>query len=183
MTSNGVPYVVVGNDWGAKDATNSFVTALSSYTASTATTLSGNANVVTDVNLASGGSVGSIRFNDSTPRTITVSSGSLSAGGVLMTSLAGNATITGGSLQAVGVGGELVLVQNHPTNVLTISSNIVDNGTSGLTTAGVGKTVLSGINTYAGKTLIGSGTAPVFQSPIVVQQHAGILDRQQYQRL
>jgi fibronectin-binding autotransporter adhesin len=158
LTSNGVPYVVVGNDWGAKDATNSFVTALSSYTASTATTLSGNANVVTDVNLASGGSAGSIRFNDSTPRTVTVASGSLSAGGILMTSLAGNATITGGSLQAVGVGGELVLVQNHPTNVLTISSNIVDNGTSGLTTAGVGKTVLSGQNTYAGKTLIGSGT-------------------------
>ena len=165
LTSNGVPYVVVGNDWGAKDATNSFVTALSTYTDSTATTLSGNANVVTDVNLASGGSAGSIRFNNGTARTITVSSGSLSAGGILMTASAGNAAITGGSLQAVGAGGELVLVQNHPTNVLTISSNIVDNGTSGLTTAGVGKTVLSGTNTYAGKTLIGSGTVQFTKAP------------------
>ena len=143
---------------GAKDATNKFVTALSNYTPSTATTLSGDANVVTDVALASGGSVSSIRFNDPTVRTITITSGTLSAGGVLMTSSAGTGTIAGGSLKAAGAGGELVLVQNHPTNALNISSNIVDNGTSGLTTAGVGKTVLSGQNSYTGKTLIGSGT-------------------------
>ena len=111
--------------------------------------------------MASGGSVGSIRFNDSTPRTITIASGTLSAGAVLMTPAAGNSTITGGSLKAINPGAELVLVEGSPSNVLTISSNIVDNSTSGVTAAGAagaGRTILSGQNSYNGKTLIGPGT-------------------------
>ena len=153
--------MVNGSDWGAKDASNTFITAFSGYTPSTATTLSGDANVVTDVTLASGGTAGSIRFNDSTPRTITISSGTLSAGAVFMTPAAGSSTITGGSLQAINPGGELVLVEGSPGNVLNISSNIVDNSGSGVTAAGAagaGRTILSGKNTYTGKTLIGPGT-------------------------
>jgi fibronectin-binding autotransporter adhesin len=159
VTSNGTPFIVLnGSDWGAKDAGNQFVTALSSYTASTATTLSGNADVVTDVTLASGGSTSSIRFNNPTARTVTITSGTLNTGGVLMTSAAGTGTITGGSLKTTNAGGELVLVQNSASNALNIGSNIVDNGTSGLATAGSGKIVLSGQNNYTGKTSIGGGT-------------------------
>ena len=40
----------MASDWGAKDASNTFITAFAGYTASTATTLSGDADVVTDVN-------------------------------------------------------------------------------------------------------------------------------------
>jgi autotransporter-associated beta strand protein len=51
-----------------------------------------------------------------------------------------------------------VLVQNSASNALNIGSNIVDNGTSGLATAGPGKIVLSGQNNYTGKTSVGGGT-------------------------
>ena len=66
LTSNGVPYVVVRQRLGGQRRHEFVCDRVFLYTASTATTLSGNANVVTDVNLASGGSAGSIRFNDST---------------------------------------------------------------------------------------------------------------------
>src|SRR4029078_5073233 len=89
ITSNGTPYVVVGGtDGGAKDAGTQFVTAITSYTPTTATTLSGNADVVTDVALAAGGSASWIRFNNATPRTVTVT-GTLTDGGILMTNAAG----------------------------------------------------------------------------------------------
>ena len=158
VTSNGTPYIVVnGTDWAAKDASNQFVTAIASYTPTTATTLSGNADVVTDVALAAGGSASSIRFNNATPRTVTVT-GTLTDGGVLMTAAAGNGTITGGSVKTTGAGAELTLVQNSTSNTLTIGSNIVDNSGSGLATAGPGNIVLSGQNSYTGKTSVGSGT-------------------------
>jgi fibronectin-binding autotransporter adhesin len=159
VTSNGTPFIVVNsNDWGAKDASNQFVTALSNYTASTATTLSGDANVISDVGLAAGGTTSSIRFNDPTARTVTITSGTLTTGGVLMTSAAGTGTISGGSLKTTGAGADLVLVQNSTSKSLNIGSNIVDNSGSGLATAGAGTIVLSGQNNYTGKTSVGSGT-------------------------
>jgi autotransporter-associated beta strand protein len=75
-----------------------------------------------------------------------------------MTAAAGNGTLTGGSVKTTGTGAELTLVQNNPTNTLTIGSNIVDNSGSGLATAGPGKIVLSGQNSYTGRTSVGSGT-------------------------
>ena len=52
----------------------------------------------------------------------------------------------------------LVQNQTNAAKSLTISSNIVDNGGSSLTTAGAGIINLSGQNTYTGKTSVGSGT-------------------------
>ena len=49
-------------------------------------------------------------------------------------------------------------MQNSTSNILTIGSNIVDNSGSGLATAGPGNIVLSGQNSYTGKTSVGSGT-------------------------
>ena len=133
------------------------MTKIASYTNTTSTTLSGNADVVTDVALAAGGTASSIRFNDPTARTVTVT-GTLTDGGILMTNAAGNGTVTGGSLKTTGAGGDLTLVQNSNTSTLTIGSDIVDNSGSGVTTAGPGKIVLSGQNSYTGKTSVGSGT-------------------------
>jgi fibronectin-binding autotransporter adhesin len=168
-TAGGTPYVVVGsNDWGAKDATNAFVVGGSTiggfYTANGATTLSGNADIVgTDTTLASGGSATSIRFNDfAASRQISISGGTLITGGVLVTNGANasafNQTITGGTLQAAGAGGDLVLVENNTQGSLSITSAISDNGGSGLATAGPGTIKLSGANSYTGKTSIGGGT-------------------------
>jgi len=159
VTSNGAPYIVVGGaNWGAKDATNQFVTALTSYTPSTANSLSGDADVVTNVTLASGGTTSTIRFADPTDRTVTVSAGALTTGGVLMTTGSGNGAITGGFLITTGSNADLVLVQNNASKTLTIGSSILDNGVTSLTTAGPGTITLTGQNSYTGKTSIGSGT-------------------------
>ena len=159
-TSGGTPYVILnGTDWGAKDVSNHFVAA-AAYTNSTANSLSGNANVVTDTTLTPGATTSSVRFNDSSDHTITIAGGTLTTGGVLETANVLNhaSTITGGSIRAAGANEDLVLVQNNPANVLSVASNIINNGTSNLVTAGSGKIVLSGQNSYSGKTTVAGGT-------------------------
>jgi autotransporter-associated beta strand protein len=116
-----------------------------------------------------GTTVSSIRFNDGTSdRTISVTSGTLVTGGVLVTANVGahTSTITGSSLQASGAGQDLVLVQNNTAGNLNIGSNITDNGTSNVVTAGAGTIVFTGQNTYAGVTIIGGGTLFTLQQAL-----------------
>ena len=68
----------------------------------------------------------------------------------------GSSTISGGTL-TVGSGQELVLRTNLSSDSLTISSNILANGTNALTKSGAGTLTLSGTNTYTGGTYINQG--------------------------
>jgi autotransporter-associated beta strand protein len=80
----------------------------------------------------------------------------LSVDGILKSG-GSTATISGGSIQAVSSGGEMVIRSNATNDVLTITSVIADNGTSSLTTSGLGRIDLNAANTYAGGTKIGGG--------------------------
>lgn len=91
-------------------------------------------------------------------------------GGILVASGAGalnvGASANDGILTA-GNGdnttGTLYLTNNHASNLLTVNSTIADNGTGvvSVTTSGPGILVLSGTNTYTGRTIVGGGTLRV----------------------
>jgi fibronectin-binding autotransporter adhesin len=140
------------------------------YTASTATTLSGNANVATgvDTTLSADTSITSLRFGLAEARTITINSGNtLSVGGILIASTVGAnpSTITGGTLRSAATvaNKDLVIINNDASSSLTIGSVIADAaaGAAGLTKSGVGALVLIGANTYAGPTIVNAGSMTV----------------------
>ncbi len=168
LTDSGAAYATIGQDWAAKNAANSNIVGLSTiaggYTNSTATSLSGNADVAAgvDTTLSSDASISSLRFNQVQARTITLSGGAtLTTGGILNTStVAANAsTITGGTLKGAA-GKDLVVIQNdtNGAGAMTIGSVIADNGSAtGLTKAGGGTLILTGANSYTGATRVNAG--------------------------
>ena len=154
-----------GNDWAASDTSGNVI--LATYTASTTTTLSGNANVALgiDTTLAANSSVTSLRFAQAQARTITATGFSLTTGGILVSSGVGNfaQTITGGTLKSAATvaNKDLVIVQNNTSNDLLVASQIVNAtaGVTGLTKSGAGRlTLTSDSNNYTGPTVINEGS-------------------------
>jgi autotransporter-associated beta strand protein len=80
----------------------------------------------------------------------------------LLSSGSTTATLGGGTtpqLRAGTAGGELVVRVNGDSDILTVSSAIVNNtSASRLTKSGNGKLILTGTNTYSGATTINAGT-------------------------
>jgi fibronectin-binding autotransporter adhesin len=70
-------------------------------------------------------------------------------------------TVTGGSGIQAASGAELVVRTDQPGDSLTISTPILDNGTTALTKSGAGTLILSASNSYAGVTTINSGTLQI----------------------
>ena len=155
-----------GDDWAAWNGTTAVAP---TYTASTTTTLSGNATVATgvDTTLAANSTPTSVRFSLAQARTITATGYTLTTGGILVGSGVGNnlSTITGGTLQsaASAANKDLVIINNDNSSGLTISSVIANAtaGATGLTKSGAGLLTLSGVNTYTGPTYISSGTLSI----------------------
>lgn len=154
-----------GDNWAASDASGNVI--LATYTASTAATLSGNANVAAgiDTTLAANTSVTSLRFAPTTARTITATGFNLTTGGILVSSTVGNFTqiITGGTLNSAATvaNKDLVVIQNNTGNDLILASQITNStsGATGLTKSGAGRlTVTSNANNYSGETRINEGT-------------------------
>lgn len=163
--SGGVTYATVGgNDWAARGAAGNNIVGLSTisggYTATTTSTLAGNADASTaGVNTSLGANTtnDSVRFSVAEARTLNLNNKTLTTGGILVSSTAAPAAgwnmITGGTLRAP-TGRDLVVIQNSTTD-LVIGANIVS---SGLTKNGNGNLVLSGNNTISGAAIINSGT-------------------------
>jgi fibronectin-binding autotransporter adhesin len=160
VDSGGMAFATVngGTDWAAVSGGD--IVAGSSiagfYTPSTATTLAGNANVVTSsVGLSGATAVSSLRFN-SAASTVDLGTGTLTTAGILMTAGAsGNAVIQNGTL-ASSATNELFLDNASPTQTLTISANI--GGGTDILKSGAGTLVMSGVNTYTGWNYLNSGT-------------------------
>ncbi|MEK0445912.1 MAG: hypothetical protein RLZZ399_1233, partial [Verrucomicrobiota bacterium] len=174
--SKGVAYATFGGasgggfDWAAKDSSNGWIQALSfgRYTAATASSLSGHADVGAFSPTLSGAvNVQTIRFNNGGARTITIGN-SLATGGILITPNVGNnaTVISGGTLTGPGGGGDLIVHNWNPSNAISISSVIADNGgASGLVKTGPGALVLTGArNTYSGATSINQGVLQIASS-------------------
>lgn len=100
-------------------------------------------------------SINTLRLGTTNGVAITAAN-TLSVDGILKAG-ANSATISGGSIQAVSSGGELVIRSNASGDTLIISSAIADNGTSSLTKSGLGMLTLSSANGYAGGTNLNAG--------------------------
>jgi len=176
--ANGVAYMTFATsgssvrNWAVKDvSTNKIVEATSGfYTAATATTLSGNADIGAVNPTVDAGSgtitVDSMRFDNASARTVTLNgdgSGKVSVGGIFVTNIVGNNAnlITGTAiLQGPNGGvGDLVVHNYNSGNTLRVASVI--GGTGGFTKAGPGTVILDGTNTYSGPTSVNAGTLQV----------------------
>ncbi len=152
------------NDWAAY---NGSAVVAATYTASTATTLSGNANVALgiDTALAADTSITSLRFAQAQARTVTATGFNLKTGGILVSSAIGNFAqfINGGTMSSAATvaNKDLVVIQNNTGNDLLIGSQLINAtaGPTGLTKSGAGRLALtSNTNNYTGETRINEGT-------------------------
>jgi fibronectin-binding autotransporter adhesin len=144
---------VNGTDWatyaGGIKALSTYATGNANYTTTN------NVDVTSGDAPASGVTVNSLRFNSASTTLTLADTNTINTGGILVTSTASGASITGGTLKS-GTGNELVVVNNGQ---LTIDS-VLANGAaaSALTLSGSGTTTLNGSNTFTGSTYINSGT-------------------------
>lgn len=116
-----------------------------------------------------GALVNSIHFDADAAGAITVDAGGLevSGGGIMVSSLVATGTsdktITGGALSA-GADADLI-VHQYGASTLTISSVIADNAGSSagnsLVKTGSGELILTGNNTYTGRTFLNDGTLSI----------------------
>ncbi len=109
--------------------------------------------------------VNTIHFDADAAGTITVDAGGLTvtSGGIMVNSLVATGTsakmITGGALKAGGTAD--LIIHQHGASVLTISSIIADTGGNALVKTGLGTLILSGANTFTGKTFLNGGTLSI----------------------
>lgn len=152
--SNPTAFATVnGTDWATYAGG---IKALSSYS-------TGNANYTTTSNVdvtngdapASGVTVNSLRFNSASTALTLAGTNTINTGGILVTSAATGASITGGTLKS-NTGNELVIINNGQLTVGSVLANGA--GASALTLSGSGTTTLNGNNTFTGSTYINSGT-------------------------
>lgn len=168
-----LPNVVINNTFAGTDASN-YVIAASGAVDSSTSDLSlwttGSTQYVSNVTnftntVGSGVTVDGITFDFPAARTVTIGTGNTLAlnRGIIVTPTVGNnlSTITGGSISAGTSGGSLSVFNTNPSNGLTIASVIADNGTSSLIKNGAGLLTLSGINTYAGGTVVNAGVVNI----------------------
>lgn len=169
----------VGNNWATNNGTN-----IVAYAGYTDVTVGGTIVAAADGNVRITGASGTITpaapgttdintLVQSASGTATYDPGTAdvlrlgAAGGIMVASNAGalnvGAAANDGILTAGGIAdtaGTIYLTNNHASNLLTVNSTITDNGTGvvEVTTSGPGILVLTGSNTYTGRTTAGAGT-------------------------
>lgn len=183
ITHDGTASVTWGkNDWAATteavDGRRQIVglsSIVDGYTASTSTSLSGNADVALGagiITLAASADTSSLRFNAAQSSYIGMSDGiTLTTGGILVGEGVGAYTtyIDGGTLRSNSTGlsfttSDLVIVQNNTLGDLIITANIDNNlgGTNtstSLTKSGAGTVILdTATHNYSGTTKVIEGT-------------------------
>jgi len=99
----------------------------------------------------------------------TMSSGTLTAPGILKSGGGAVCTISGGTAVTGGTGVELVIRTDASSDLLAVSTPV--KGTGALTKSGAGTLTLSGANTYTGATTINNGTL-VYQNTYASPTHA-----------
>ncbi len=190
---------VSGSDWAVNstNAANGLITAYAGYTDVTRLGVSAIANVAANnVRIINGGTVGNVTLGATNTQintlkmeasaggaTIDPAAGgslSLGSGGLLIQSGAGaltiGAAVSDGTLTAGPVpnaDANLIITQNS-ANALTIQSDIIDNGSGivSLSQAGAGTTILTGVNSYTGATVINSGTLQLGDGGVTGTLHA-----------
>ncbi|MCU0795784.1 MAG: autotransporter-associated beta strand repeat-containing protein [Akkermansiaceae bacterium] len=175
LNTNGIlgGWATVGNDW-ATNSTNSADGLITAYTGYTLSSVAGtsaanyaSAHVDVDASQTIDGAISSssLRFNTAGALGLTLQGTNTVAGGILVGSVVGNnlSSLSGGSITG-SLNSVLVINQRNTSNALSISSNLVDNGTTGLLKIGTGAATLSGTNSYSGVTTIASGQLQIGSS-------------------
>jgi autotransporter-associated beta strand protein len=178
--ANSVAYLTFGTsatsirDWAVKDTLNTKLVQapVGFYTAATATTIAGHADIGTLSPTITGdlgdNAVASIRFDHASARTLTLDDNgggdaTFSVGGILVSSNVGNnATVIAGTGTLAGSNngaGDLVVHNWDTSSSLRIDSVI--GGSGGFTKSGSGTVILNGSNIYSGPTTISGGTLQV----------------------
>jgi len=183
---NSRPYAFIrdsvnGDEWAATGALSGGTRPLvklsttGGYTASTATTLAGNADIAAGIpttTLAGNTSITSLRFAQAQVSTVIQSEPTeLTVGGILVSSTVGNhlTTISTATLRptpaSVAINPELTIFQNNPHAPLLIQSAITNSltsiggaGTVSVRKAGPGLLQLGGANTFSGNLSVYEGT-------------------------
>lgn len=155
---------VGGTDWARNDGTGR-IARFTAYDADSLAT-GANADLTTSRTLGVSANPNSLRFHTpaavqlalDSPVTLTLGTPG-NAGGILVTSAVGNhpVQVAGGTLTSAGV--DLVVLQNNTAHPVTIASRIVDGSSAiGLTKSGPGTLILTGANTFTGRTTVNGGT-------------------------
>lgn len=154
-SSNPTAFATVnGTDWAT--VSGGVIGALSSYaTGNVNYTTTNNVNVTNGDAPASGVTVNSLRFNSASTTLTLAGVNTINTGGILVTSAATGASITGGTLKS-NTGNELVVINNGQLAIDSVLANGA--AASALTLSGSGTTTLNGNNTFTGNTYINSGT-------------------------
>lgn len=168
ITINGTDFAT--NNGSAANDLVGLATISGAYDTSTtvSATLTKALDVQGNTSITSTATLPAMRFNQTDAATVTISAAAIAtigagsanfSGGILVTSNVGanTTTITGGSLRGVN-SRDLSLIQNNVNGRLQVDSAIVNNGTTTLTKGGQGLALLTGTNTYTGKTYVNEGT-------------------------
>jgi len=138
---------------------------------------SGNHNQVSSSISGQGAvSVDTIKFATASEVDLALTGALTLTNGGLLRSGGGATTISGGSINNGVVGAEYVFRTDSAADSLTISSNVLNNGSSSnnaLVKSGAGTLILSGINTYQGVTYIDDGILSIGQNVNLGNQASG----------
>ncbi|MEI6715403.1 MAG: autotransporter-associated beta strand repeat-containing protein, partial [Verrucomicrobiota bacterium] len=160
-----------GKDYAFMNATGTYVRAPIYGTDANFTTVAGGSsltsnasvhyNITAPITAQTTGSLYTLRMVNATAanNALTIGSGNtLSVAGILKGGT-NSGSVSGGTLQALTSGGEIVFRSDVLGDTLTVSSVIQNNSTaSSITKSGSGVLTLSGANTYTGSTYVAGGT-------------------------
>jgi autotransporter-associated beta strand protein len=163
-------------DWAtsvASGAADTLITAFSGY-ANNSYSAGNNTDVTTFGSAAGSFTTNTIRFNQASGGTLTMSgTNSLQAGGILMTPASGAVTIAGGggvilqnaTSSTTAAALDAIIFQNYSASALlvdvVVGENVSGAGTQGLTKAGTGKVILAQNNTVRGNIYVTEGTLQI----------------------
>ncbi|MEI8195653.1 MAG: autotransporter-associated beta strand repeat-containing protein, partial [Phycisphaerae bacterium] len=153
-----------GTDWAGLSGGTTGTLQAATYTVGGAgNTGYGAANNVDVQSSTTGTNQGSntLRFNTAAAISVVISGGTK---GILETANVGSnaVNISGNAGSGMSDGNRgIPIIQNNTLGDMTITSALVDGGTSGIGKAGAGRLIMAGTNTYAGPTNVNEGTLQI----------------------
>lgn len=166
--TNGIAFAVVGGrDWAAKNAGNTALVA-ATYTASTPTGFTANADIAVpvaggaanDVRLSANTTISTLKFGDTNRSAVHLGGNTLTTGGILISAANINTGnfLTGGTLTSPGASGSDIVIYANQGNTFGLGT-VLANGSAatGFTKGGSGVITQLANNTFTGLLTVNEG--------------------------